>query len=160
MLVKYIKCSSSGFENVINITFINLALPIFTTKADFSGVLLRRVPHTFGMQDISTSSGNLFWINESYTLLPRELKKLNYTTHMLGKWHLGFCHPGLTPIGQGFDTFYGMWYGSHTSYYNHTKNVIYDWWDDWNIDLSAWVRKFISYTSMSLSHCSAVGYFK
>ena len=100
-------------------------------------VLLRRYPHTFGTQDNSLDSGDVFWVNETFTMLPRELKKLNYTTHMMGKWHLGSCHPALTPMGQGFDTYYGMWYGAHQSYYTHRKGNTYDWWDGWNIDLTA-----------------------
>ena len=103
-------------------------------------LLLNRFPHSFGTQGATLSKGSTFWINENYTLLPQELKKLNYTTHMLGKWHLGSCHPAFTPMGRGFDTFYGMWYGGHNSYYNHTKVHTYDWWDGWNIDLTARVR--------------------
>ncbi|XP_076438456.1 arylsulfatase B-like [Babylonia areolata] len=98
-----------------------------------------RYPHTFGLQDNTVNANMINWINETFTFLPRALQRLNYSTHMLGKWHLGFCHPGLTPMGRGFDSFYGFLLGSHDSYYSHTKNngAVYDWWDNDRVDFSA-----------------------
>ncbi|KAK7104364.1 arylsulfatase I-like [Littorina saxatilis] len=107
-----------------------------------SALLTGRYPHTFGMQDNTVGGNKKFWMNETFMILPQELQSLGYTTHMLGKWHLGYCHPGLTPLGRGFNTFYGFWLGSHNSYYDHTKGSgrrrrIYDWWDGDSIDWSA-----------------------
>jgi arylsulfatase A-like enzyme len=45
--------------------------------------------------------------------IAERLKKLNYTTGMFGKWHLGFkpeCHP----TKRGFDEFYGFLGGAHS----------------------------------------------
>ena len=41
------------------------------------------------------------------TLLPQYMKDLGYTTHGLGKWHLGFCSQSYTPLRRGFDTYHG-----------------------------------------------------
>ena len=54
-------------------------------------------------------------------VLPEHLQSLGYKTHMVGKWHLGFCNYDMTPTHRGFDTFYGM-YNGKAGYFNHTGN--------------------------------------
>ena len=34
-------------------------------------------------------------------LMPQYMKDLGYHTHMVGKWHLGFCTEAATPTGRG-----------------------------------------------------------
>ena len=102
---------------------------------------LCRYPHTFGFANgKAVSAGKVNWVNETYDLLSDEMQQLGYKTHMLGKWHLGFCHPGITPLGRGFDTFYGFMLGAHSSYATHLKGKMYDWWDGDKIDWSAKVN--------------------
>jgi arylsulfatase A-like enzyme len=43
----------------------------------------------------------------SLVTLPERLRALGYTTHLVGKWHLGMSG-GKHPIDQGFDTFLGF----------------------------------------------------
>ena len=103
--------------------------------------LLPRYPHTFGMQHNIVGTRTLSWLNETLTLLPEEMKQLGYRTHMVGKWHLGHCHPGLRPMGRGFDTYYGFILGGHESYYTQqSTDLVYDWWDGDTIDWSAQVK--------------------
>lgn len=49
--------------------------------------------------------------------LPQRLKKLGYTTGMVGKWHLGF-RPEFQPTQRGFDEFFGFLGGSHRYFEN------------------------------------------
>nr|KAG5701203.1 hypothetical protein BaRGS_023312 [Batillaria attramentaria] len=76
---------------------------------------------------------NLNWLPENLKLVSQELKELDYKTHMLGKWHLGFCDWDLTPLGRGFDTFYGKVKGNsnyftHSAQYQDIDNY-YDFFD-------------------------------
>ncbi|KAK2138803.1 hypothetical protein LSH36_2397g00000, partial [Paralvinella palmiformis] len=50
------------------------------------------------------------------------LKKQRYSTHIIGKWHLGFFKKSYTPIHRGFDSFYGYFVGA-VDYFTHMRNV-------------------------------------
>ena len=69
-------------------------------------------------------------LNLSYTLLPSYLKTCcGYSTHAVGKWHLGQNVLAALPSGRGFDTFYGYWSGAE-DYYSHSIKGAYDFNDD------------------------------
>ncbi|XP_076059063.1 arylsulfatase B-like [Oratosquilla oratoria] len=58
---------------------------------------------------------------EASPLLPEILKDLGYSTHAVGKWHLGFCDWKYTPTERGFDTFFGYYNGAE-GYFSHWRS--------------------------------------
>ena len=47
------------------------------------------------------------------------LRSAGYSTHMIGKWHLGFYEEQLLPTRRGFDSFFGLLY-AREEHYLHT----------------------------------------
>ena len=58
-------------------------------------------------------------------IMPEFFQDEGYTTHAIGKWHLGFCHQNYTPTYRGFDSFYGFYLGAE-DYYTHNKYITYE----------------------------------
>ncbi|XP_023323524.1 arylsulfatase B isoform X3 [Eurytemora carolleeae] len=78
-----------------------------------------------GLYPIHTGRQHRVLLNEeprglftNLTLLPQYLKELGYSTHLVGKWHLGFCNEDYLPTRRGFDSFLGYYNGAE-DYYKH-----------------------------------------
>merc|ERR1711953_619360 len=60
-------------------------------------------------------------LRQNLTTLPQELRGLGYSTHIVGKWHLGYCASEYTPTRRGFDTFLGFYLGSQ-NHFSHDRD--------------------------------------
>ncbi|XP_064623534.1 arylsulfatase B-like [Lineus longissimus] len=56
----------------------------------------------------------------NFTFLPEKLKEVGYATHIVGKWHLGFCNLSYTPLHRGFNSHYGYYNGAE-DYFLHDR---------------------------------------
>ncbi|XP_078659954.1 arylsulfatase B-like isoform X1 [Branchiostoma floridae x Branchiostoma belcheri] len=78
-------------------------------------------PYHVGSQHLVFRPDTPSAIPSNFTLLPQKMKELGYSTHMVGKWHLGFCNWKYTPTYRGFDSYYGYYNGAE-DYYTHFRS--------------------------------------
>lgn len=78
----------------------------------------RSMMHT-GIQTPYGAGDDASGLNMSYTTLPEQLKiRHNYTSYMVGKWHLGMKTPRYLPSARGFSKYFGYYLGC-TDYWKH-----------------------------------------
>ena len=79
-----------------------------------------RYPYHIGLQRGAIRPTQPYGLPLSVTTIAQRLKTADYSTHAIGKWHLGFCNWSYVPTYRGFDTFFGFYEGSQ-DYYTHQK---------------------------------------
>ncbi|XP_071099626.1 arylsulfatase J-like [Haliotis cracherodii] len=85
-----------------------------------TAILTGQYPFRTGLQSGIMPQDRPMYLPDKFRLLPEELKKLGYKTHMVGKWHLGYCNSKYTPTYRGFDSFLGF-YGGAEDHYTHIR---------------------------------------
>eukprot|EP01105_Mastigella_eilhardi_P005255 TRINITY_DN16_c0_g2_i1.p1 TRINITY_DN16_c0_g2~~TRINITY_DN16_c0_g2_i1.p1 ORF type:complete len:362 (-),score=92.60 TRINITY_DN16_c0_g2_i1:796-1827(-) len=92
-----------------------------------------RYPSHTGIGPMVISMQKGYGLPPSEVIIPKRLKEVGYATHMVGKWHLGYCDHRYYPTSRGFDTWFGYSsgmqdYWTHVSgdYSNNPKNAGYD----------------------------------
>ncbi|XP_070192929.1 arylsulfatase J-like isoform X1 [Littorina saxatilis] len=125
---------------------LNQSYTLQTCTPTRTALLTGRYSYKLGMQLGKIKGTYLRYVPVEPKLLPASLKDLNYTTHAVGKWHLGFCDWKLTPRYRGFDTFYGFFSGAQ-GYFNHsgTGTPSFDFRDNGRV---AWENKGLYSTEL------------
>ncbi|XP_065188907.1 arylsulfatase B-like [Sycon ciliatum] len=94
-----------------------------------TSILTGRYPIRYGLLHHVYPNNQLFALPTNETLLPEKLNQAGYTSHMVGKWHLGFYSWQHVPTARGFETFFGF-YGGAEDYFEHTASGGIDYRND------------------------------
>ncbi|ELT92899.1 hypothetical protein CAPTEDRAFT_165852 [Capitella teleta] len=106
-----------------NGVILNASYALSTCSPSRTALLTGRYPFKLGLQHGVVKKGKPYGLPLNITLLPQKLKHLGYSTHAIGKWHLGFCRWEYTPTFRGFDSFYGFYSGSEDYYKRKTAAI-------------------------------------
>lgn len=87
-----------------------------------AAILTGNYPDLVGVPGVIRDMPDNTWGNlkNDAVTLPESLQKLNYTTALIGKWHLGYESPDL-PNNRGFDYFKGYIGDMMDDYYTHER---------------------------------------
>ena len=83
-----------------------------------AALLTGRYPFRYGMGSEALDILEPGGLDTDEVLLPQIFREGGYSTHMIGKWHLGFCKPAYRPVNRGFDSSFGSLAGQ-IDYYTH-----------------------------------------
>jgi len=84
-------------------------------------IMTGRYPSHTGIGPNVIKPTHPYALPKSESTMADTLKAAGYSTHMIGKWHLGFCDERYTPTFRGFDSFLGYLEGAE-DYYLHTRS--------------------------------------
>ena len=84
-----------------------------------SALMTGRYPIRTGFWKGNIKPMEEFGLGLDETLLPEMLQRNGYSTHGVGKWHLGMHTWEHTPAKRGFDTWFGL-YNCQQDYFNHS----------------------------------------
>lgn len=88
-------------------------------------------------------------IHKSEITLPQVLRKVNYQTALIGKWHLGHGDAAFSPLQHGFDYFYGHTAGC-VDYFTMDYGNTPDWYrNDRLLDETGYATDLISHETIS-----------
>lgn len=115
-------------ENGIRFTNFYVAAPVCTPSrySLLTGSYPQRSMHH--LTNVIMPGDSIRYLDRSETTIAQYLKKAEYNTAIIGKWHLGLETPASLPTDFGFDTFYGFTGGAVDYYYHAYAKQSLDWY--------------------------------
>ncbi|KAH8379102.1 hypothetical protein KR009_003096 [Drosophila setifemur] len=86
-------------------------------------LLTGKYPIHTGMQHFVIITDEPWGLPKQERLMPELFRDAGYSTHLVGKWHLGFWRKDLTPTMRGFDHHFG-YYNGYIDYYDHEVRLL------------------------------------
>lgn len=93
-----------------------------------SALLTGLNPIRTGMQVGVIGASEPYGLSPNFTTMADHFRSLDYSTHVVGKWHQGFFREEYLPTRRGFDSFLGYLTG-HLDYYDKTGGDLFVGYD-------------------------------
>lgn len=84
-----------------------------------AAIMTGKFPYRLGLSHGFIAAGAPYGLPLSERTMAQELRDAGYSTHIVGKWHLGMAKWAYTPSYRGFDTHFGFYNGA-IHYWAHT----------------------------------------
>lgn len=84
-----------------------------------SSFLTGKYESNVGMQHFVIASNQPYGLGLNEKLMPEYMRGAGYSTHIIGKWHLGMFEKAYTPLYRGFDSHFG-YLGGYIDYFNYS----------------------------------------
>ena len=84
-----------------------------------AAIMTGKYPFRLGLSHGFIAAGAPYGLPESERTIAEELRDANYSTHIVGKWHLGMARWSMTPTYRGFHSHFGFYNGA-VHYWAHT----------------------------------------
>ncbi|XP_025082392.1 arylsulfatase B-like isoform X1 [Pomacea canaliculata] len=109
-----------------------------------SALMTGRHPIHTGMQTGVIFGDQPYGLPLTEKLMPQFLNQLGYSSHIVGKWHLGMFAKEYTPLYRGFASHFGYYQGRE-DYYDHTYEANLD---QWGLDFRRDMQVLYNYTGL------------
>ncbi len=115
-------------KNGIRFTDFYVAAPVCTPSrySLMTGSYPQRSMHE--LTNVIMPGDSFRYMDKSETTIAQYLKKANYNTALIGKWHLGLETDSSLPSDFGFDSFYGFTGGAVDYFYHAYAKDKMDWY--------------------------------
>ena len=105
-------------------------LPNFPKEASAdlnTKIFLQRAPSLSfiaGMQHGVLRAGEPHGVPVKFKFMPEFFNLLGYSSHAVGKWHLGYSRKQFLPTARGFKSHYGYWTGKEDYFVHSNMNGV------------------------------------
>ncbi|XP_066901765.1 arylsulfatase B [Halyomorpha halys] len=114
-------------------------------------------PFRNGMQGRACVAGIPDGLRTGVKLMPEYFSTLGYTSHLIGKWHIGFQTPNHLPTRRGFNTFFGYlngflgyWDGTHYDGGNAGRDIRRNEEGAWRTTYGKYLTKLLTEEAINI----------
>ncbi|CAG5126095.1 unnamed protein product, partial [Candidula unifasciata] len=119
-------------------------------------LLTGKYPIHTGLQHYVIMGAQPYGLPLTEVTLAQRLKTLDYSTHIVGKWHLGFCAKDYLPENRGFDSHLGYYMGLGDYFHHYAQEGEYLGYDFHHNGQTVWNLSDVYSTEIFTARAEAI----